>query len=184
MIQSNESMRVKAASTAAKSSGGANETSGSSLTLACRAASSSSSLPLCAAARVTTTVFPASGDGTVSPTLPAHFFENILRPRFHQQIGHVSAELRSLLRRRRRTLLYILQAVHGTNARFEHQFAALNPRPGAKRYLASTMQRGKQRPLRDNCRARFGVVKAPCHLRRFRVFQPALHGNRSLSHCG
>src|SRR5260370_18812323 len=126
MIQSNRWIPATAACSGANSSGSAKDTRGSTTGIAPRADSSRASSSLCGAERVMTIRLPARALGAGSATLAAHFFQDGLRARFDEHSRHVFSKLRLLIRRTAGALLHVLHSVHGTNARIEHQFAALD----------------------------------------------------------
>src|SRR6266849_5914709 len=159
----------------------ANETSGREIGSAPRSVNSRESSTIWGIARVTTIFLPANGDGSLSATLAAHFFEDGLRAGFDQQTGHVFTKLPGLLRRCGRALFHVLRAVYGANASFHDQLFALDTRPRTKGYLTAALKRGKQRALRSNRSSCFGIVEARQHAPRFHVFRAAFDRDCSLT---
>src|SRR5258708_28144509 len=108
MIQSNRWISEIAASSGAKSSGSAKDTSGSTTGIAPRAESSRASASLCAAERVMTIRLPAKARGAASATLAAHFFPDGLRARLDDHSRHPLPELRRLVLRPGRAPPHVL----------------------------------------------------------------------------
>ena len=58
----------------------------------------------------------------------------------------------------------------------------LDTRKRAHGHLTPAMERAQQRALRDNCGTRLRVIERRQQISRFRILQPALHGDRALAH--
>src|SRR5260370_7243346 len=127
MLQSNRSIPAIAASSGAKSSGSAKDTSGSTTGIAPRADRSRASASLCAAERVMAIRFPAKALGDASATLAAHFFQGGLCARFDEHSRHVCSRWRLLVRRVGAALLHLFHSPPCTNPHTHHQLAPLAP---------------------------------------------------------
>src|SRR5260370_20737555 len=158
IIQSNCCISARAASSVAKSSGSAKDTSGSTTAIAPRAVSSRASASLCPAARVITIRFPTKPVVDVSPTLPAHFFQNRLRARLNQHSRHVFSKLRRLIRRSGSALLHVLHPVHRTYTRLPQELAALDSRPRAHPNLPPALHCALQSTFRNHRPSRRRII--------------------------
>src|SRR5271157_703941 len=167
-----------------KSSGGANATMRNRIGWAPRSRNAASRDWLCSAARVITTRLPKRALAEDSATGTLHLFQNVAGAAFDQQLGHVLAELRGLIRWSRGPLSNILYAIHGADHRIHHEFAAFDARPRAEGHLATTLQSGKQGAFSDDGSARFGVIELAENVRGFRVVHASFDGDSALSHRG
>jgi hypothetical protein len=103
--------------------------------------------------------FPAKLFADASATLPAHFFQDRLRPRLNKHSRHMLSKLCRLIRGSGSALLYVLHSVHGTHARIQQEFTALDASPRAQWNLAPTLQCRQQRSFRNDRGSRLHIIQ-------------------------
>ena len=109
--------------------------------------------------RVTTTRFPASGDGVGSTTLAVNLCENFARTGIDEKLCYACPKLAGLIGRSRGALANVLRAIRRADHGVYREFAAFEARPRTERNLAATFESGEQRAFGDDGLASFEIVE-------------------------